>query len=298
MNSYTHLRYLPFGLILLALGTASAQNGNENTIEPGNTYRFATHLFEEGEYLRAAIEYQRYIYSAPTMPTNADSVLYKIGLCYRMGGKPPAAINYFRKIHDEHPNSPLIEEAHYEIAFSYLLSGQGQKSMKYIGTHMRLIQDDQEVLKMQKLVGLNYLRLRKWDIASALMDSLGKLDPGNPLVISTAALAKEGQNLPHKNKALAGLYSSVIPGAGKVYCGRSTDGLFSLLMIGLTGWQAYEGFHKDGVRSVKGWVYGSIGGVLYLGNIYGSVVTAQIFNEEQEAKISLKVKVLINAQAH
>lgn len=297
MNSYTHLRYLPFALTLLALGTASAQNGNGNTFEPANTYRFASHLFEEGEYLRAAIEYQRYIYSGPTMPTNADSVLYKIGLCYRMGGKPPAAINYFRKIQDEHPNSPLIEEAHYEIAFSYLLSDQSQESMKYIGTQLRFIHDEQQVLKMQKLVGLNYLTLQKWDIASALMDSLGERPDNDPLVISMAALAKRGQNLPHKNKVLAGLYSSVIPGAGKVYCGRSTDGLFSLLMIGLTGWQAYEGFHKDGVRSVKGWVYGSIGGVLYLGNIYGSVVAAQIFNEEQEAKISLEVKVLINAQA-
>lgn len=298
MNSYTHLRYLPFALTLLALATASAQNGNENTFEPANTYRFASHLFEEGEYLRAAIEYQRYVYSAPTMPANSDSVLYKIGLCYRMGGKLPAGINYFRKIQDEHPNSPLIEETHYEIAFSHLLAGQGQESMKYIGTHLRFIQNDQQVLKMQKLVGLNYLGLQKWDTASALMDSLGKLDPGNALVISMAALAKEGQDLPHKNKALAGLYSSIIPGAGKAYCGRSTDGLFSLLMIGLTGWQAYEGFDKDGVRSVKGWVYGSIGGVLYLGNIYGSVVAAQIFNEEQQTKISLKVKVLINAQAH
>ncbi|MEJ2567876.1 MAG: hypothetical protein P8Z50_03225 [candidate division WOR-3 bacterium] len=66
------------------------------------------------------------------------------------------------------------------------------------------------------------------------------------------------------------------------------------MTVGITGWQAYEGFKADGVHSVKGWIFGVVGGIFYLGNIYGSVVAADIYNEEQEVFFRLSVNKYLN----
>jgi len=284
--------------LLLAALAASAQDSPRDPFESRNTYRFASHLLEEGEYLRAAIEFQRFVYTASSIPSNLDSVLYNIGLCYRLGNKPMSAITYFRRIPDECPGSPLVDESYYQTAFSYLLADRSEQSMIYIGNNMLLVRNQDHRLNMEKLVGLNHLKNRRWDTATLHLDYIGKRAGNDPLVISMAALAHEGENLPSKNKALAGLFSTLIPGTGKMYCGRPIDGVFSLLTIGLSAWQAYDGFNKDGVKSVRGWLYGSIGGFFYLGNIYGSVVAAQMFNEEQQTGLSNKVEDLIDAQSH
>jgi hypothetical protein len=75
------------------------------------------------------------------------------------------------------------------------------------------------------------------------------------------------------------------------------DGVFSFLAVGLTSWQAYEAFDEYGSSSVKGWVYGSLASIFYLANIYGSSVAAQIYNEEQNSRLSDKVEALIDAQS-
>jgi TM2 domain-containing membrane protein YozV len=84
---------------------------------------------------------------------------------------------------------------------------------------------------------------------------------------------------------LAGTLSAIIPGTGRIYAGRLTDGLYSLLVIGTTGWQAYEGFQDDGVRSTRGWIYGAVCGFFYLGNVYGSVVAVKIHNDRLELNL-------------
>ena len=53
--------------------------------------------------------------------------------------------------------------------------------------------------------------------------------------------------------------------------------------LGVLGWGAYDGFSENGVSSRKGWTLGTIGGIFYLGNIYGSVVAAQRHNQRTEA---------------
>jgi hypothetical protein len=74
------------------------------------------------------------------------------------------------------------------------------------------------------------------------------------------------------------MYSTLIPGTGKIYTGRTADGVYSLVIIGLLAWQAYDGFEEDGVESVSGWVFGVPGALLYLANIYGSVKAVEVHN--------------------
>jgi len=280
--------------LVLAHKPLHADSLQVNYFTPKNVYSFAEYLFQEGDYLRAAGEFQRYLYGLGSSPTGADSVLYKIGFCYQLGKDFTKAINYFQRVIDNDPQSAYLTNSYYQIAYSYFLIERYRESISYSHSILPLITLDHNKLKMQQLIGLNYIYQKQWIRAANFLYSLDEATKNNSLTILLMDFAEKGQYLERKNELLAGLFSAVIPGTGKVYCGRFSDGLFSFIMVGLTGWQAYENFRKDGMRSVKGWIYGTMGGVFYLGNIYGSIVAAKIYNEKQENKLLNKVGLSIN----
>ena len=55
--------------------------------------------------------------------------------------------------------------------------------------------------------------------------------------------------------------------------------------------RAYDGYSDKGTRSVKGWIYGTIGTIFYLGNIYGSVVAVRIQNERLENDLLKRIEI-------
>jgi len=271
-----------------------ADSFQENYFTPENILRFAEHLYEEGDYLRAAGEFQRYLFCFNMLPPNTDLIFYKIGICYRLGNDFKKSIDYFQKIIENYPQSFYQNDSFYQIGYSYFLMGKYRESISFLNDHLPQVRLNPKRLKMQQLIGLNYIYQRQWSKATEFFYSLEENAKNNSFTASLMSFAKQGERLPRKSAFLAGLLSAVVPGAGKIYCYRATDGLFSLLTIGLTGWQAYEGFRKDGVNSVKGWIYGTISAFFYLGNIYGSVVAVNIYNQQLENKLLNKVGITIN----
>lgn len=264
---------------------------------PRNIYRFAEYLYDEGDYLRAAGEFQRYLFAFDSFPPLVDSIFYKIGLCYRLGGNTANAMEYFYKLIDNYPQSPYANYSYHQIALSFHLLGEYEKSNEFIELHLSDISQEHQRFKLKQLKGLNCIRQKKWSRASDFLNDLNNTEHDS-LTSSLLKFAQEGQQLTRKNKPLAGLFSAIIPGTGKIYCNRPRDGFFSLFTIGLTGWQAYDGFSKDGKHSIRGWTFGTISALFYMGNIYGSVVAAQIYNEEQEEKLLNKLKISINVNFH
>jgi len=92
-----------------------------------------------------------------------------------------------------------------------------------------------------------------------------------------------------KNKFLAGFFSAVIPGSGKLYAGKKHEAFISFLPVALNGVQAAEGYYHQQLKSPHFYVFGAIGLVFYSSNIYGSARSATIRNEEQYEKIRLKI---------
>lgn len=257
---------------------------------PHNIYRFAAYLYEERDYLRAAGEFQRYLVFLDSIPANADSILYAIGLCYRLGGDIPRAVRCFDKIVGEYPQSPYADDAYYQTALAYSVIQRYGESTAFAESHLADIRAEHCATRMKQLIALNYIQQSEWAEASSFLEGLRVDRESDSLTLLLADWARKGQELPRKNRVLAGLFSAVIPGSGKVYCGRAADGLFSFLAVGLTGWQAYEGFRRDGTSSTRGWLFGSLSGIFHLGNVYGSAVAAQIQNEEQEKKLIDRVR--------
>jgi hypothetical protein len=95
--------------------------------------------------------------------------------------------------------------------------------------------------------------------------------------------------LPHKSPLLAGALSAVIPGLGRVYIGRWQDGLVSFLLVGLSAVLSAQGFYEEGSHSVRGWIVGTTGALLYVGNVYGSAVGAVVQRRDAEEALGQEV---------
>ena len=263
---------------------ATADNPPINYYQPAHIRKFADYLYAQGDYLRAAGEYQRFLFSQPTtLEDNQNDALRRIAESYRLGGQPDHAVQFLETLLQTQPNSNL---ARYELGATYFSIGQYDKSVHFLKESQDLFQRGEYRWKSQMLIGMNKLMQKHWESA---IQHFNQFDlSGLPEAVGHHAstykgYAEKGRTLPSKSPLLAGFLSTALPGSGRVYVGRPNDALLTVFLLGVLGWAAYDGFSENGVSSRKGWTFGTIGGIFYLGNIYGSVVAAQTHNRRTEA---------------
>lgn len=281
-------------LILASLTvTASAQQDSLNLDTPSvyytpeNILRFADFLLQRSDHLRAAAEYQRYLFTGDA--GQRSHVYYQMGRCYLRASQPNQASPYFLQASQEADRSAFRDSATVAFAATLLLAGRNEKFSQT--TDSLQSENVSSFMKTQLLAlkGFHYLRQRQWQEALAT-HSLLSLDGHKQGVENSDMplfnLAQRGMNLPKKSPFLAGLMSMGLPGSGKIYAGHSFDGLYSLLLIAGSSWLAYEGYRDDGTSSMRGWLFGSMATVLYAGNIYGSVISARLYNKRYESRLA------------
>ena len=236
------------------------------------------------------------ITSAPQVNTSAifflflrnreesEQIRYKIALCYRFAGENEQAIRNFEMLLRSRPQSQFASRAYYQIGATYFLMDQFGQSVQFLRETLPHIIDAQQHAEAEQLIGLSYLMQKQWSEAGGVFKTLQ--GSGTISVREKASVyhsyAEAGAQLPTRSLLLAGALSTIVPGAGKLYTGRLGDALTSLVTIGLASWQAYDGFQRDGLSSVKGWTLGTLGGIFYVGNIYGSIISARVYNQHIE----------------
>lgn len=82
---------------------------------------------------------------------------------------------------------------------------------------------------------------------------------------------KKTLTLQQKSPALAGLYSSLVPGLGKAYYGKKKEAWTAFAATALFGIQAFESYRNAGTNSFRFIFFGTGFSLFYLSNIYGSV---------------------------
>ena len=274
------------GVLFLMFCFASTLWGSENSstqidyYTPQNLRKFADYLYNQGDYLHAAGEYQRYAFIAPQ---DADAILPRIAASYRLGGRVDQAIRYLSTILQQRP---ISDQARYELGASYFWIQDYDESHHVLEESQGLFEDENYIAKSQLLMGLNYLMQKRWDMASQHLNEL-QTSTMAPEFRESARLhrqyAEDGKRLSSKSPLLAGVLSTFLPGTGRLYVGRPNDAILTVFLLGLMGWQAYDGFSENGRSSRKSWTLGTLGGIFYLGNIYGSAVAAQVYNRRTGA---------------
>ena len=279
MNNREKLKFaFIFFLSLFFVSVVSAEMPLDY-YSPENVRKFADFLYEEGDYLRAVGEYQRYLFYEPQ---ESEAINYRIAVCYRFGGKTEQAIQSFETLLRTYPESKYISRIYYQIGATYFVMDQFDRSVQFLSEALPRITDSRQHAEAEQLIGLSYLMQKRWSDAGNVFSELQASDIMRirEKAVVYNVYAERGADLPTRSPFLAGMLSTIVPGAGRLYTGRLGDALTSLFTVGFTGWQAYDGFRRDGLASAKGWTLGTLCGIFYVGNIYGSVISARVYNRD------------------
>ena len=83
-----------------------------------------------------------------------------------------------------------------------------------------------------------------------------------------------------KSPLVAAAASALVPGLGKVYAGELAEGVSAFLTVGSLAAITAENWSRNGFTNWKTLLFGTLGTVFYIGNIYGSYVSVSIHNDE------------------
>lgn len=161
----------------------------------------------------------------------------------------------------------------------------GAVSDAYLGNYSR-------GLELVKAYGGPETELKQYEIAAfslLLDDAQGYGEAAQHFTFADYSLA-EGEKTfgkiydsrfgqKQKCPALAAAMSAVIPGAGKFYSGRKDEGIVSFLTVGIFAGLTAECWIKKGPTDWRTIVFGTLGSLFYIGNIYGSYVSVGIYND-------------------
>ena len=200
----------------------------------------------------------------------SDTLDYLKGLTLYTAKKLDLATESFAKIP---ASSPYYEKGLYFGAVSQAYLGNYADGLKLISAAQP------SELKQYELAAFSLL----------LNDKVSYEQAAKQFTYSDYSLA-EGENIfgkiyedryngRQKSPALAGLMSAVIPGAGKFYAGRKDEGFAAFFTVGIFAGLTAECWVKKGPKDWRTIVFGTLGSLFYIGNIYGSYMSVGIYND-------------------
>ncbi|MBD3286331.1 hypothetical protein GF359_07270 [candidate division WOR-3 bacterium] len=237
---------------------------------------FADHLYATGDFQRAALEYERIGFMLETDTPLASYALLRAGESLLRQGERERASQIY--------SAGLGKFKDDEHRYTYGLIRSSFPEGKYIQVDTLAANLEGTELNRQGTVYRSFALAFAGDTAGAVQHfaSLQETLPGN------AALRLIRTPPRHRSPFFIATLSTVLPGAGQAYCGRWGDAWQSFSVTALmTGAGVYYlAFSQDSTsaNTVKGIVFTSLGGLFWLGNIYGAVNAALDYNEYEERK--------------
>lgn len=237
--------------------------------------RFADYLFKEGEYYRAITEYYRLLYNH-TDSTQEIKILRNIGLCYFHGADYEGYISFIKKnrIHFQ-SNSIIRTEMDLYLGKSYYHINKYPKAittLEWSNVNPNNLFFDET----QFLLGISYARIFNWQAAIKKMQLIKQDSTKKIFAEKFSRSLKDFSNLPKRSPFLAGTLSSIVPGAGYLYCNRKGTGLTSFIINGLLIWTIRDAIINKQYGFATAASFFGIG--WYVGNIKGSIDAAEIYN--------------------
>lgn len=244
-------------------------------------YLIGNSLKEEAKALVDDIDYESYFLNSGIV----DSINFLKGWILYSNKELVDASAFFEKVNQ---TSNLYTKANLYNAISNAYIGDYKKSNQILNSFEDSIGQYKSMYNLQK-AGLSLLErdfnLYNYYRSKFTYDNFAISD-------QEKALEEIFNNFKsHKKKSpyMAGLLSSLIPGLGKVYAGSYGEGVSSFLLIGSLGAITAENWIRNGLLNWKTIVFGTIGMVFYIGNIYGSISSVKIYYEDYNHKQNISI---------
>ena len=273
----------PFGRSMARADSPSLSPPSGIPLDPSAQFDFSEHLFKEGDYENALLEYKRFVHFFPN-DGRAGSALFQTGVSYFKIGKFSDSIQTFETVIARFSDTPLFEKSHFMISQCHRRLGEPSLAVNTLHNLIVVTKDTDVKDKAHFESGWLYLEMPwKAESIEKARQSFSQVSEENQQKYKVEALitrldrVQTGiDKIPSKNPVLAGSLS-IIPGLGQIYCGRYQDALISFVLNGGLILAAKEAF--DDRNNALGGVISFVGLGFYAGNIYGASTSAHKYNE-------------------
>lgn len=225
----------------------------------------------------------------PGSPSSCTDSLhyYKGWSLYSLKSLEPSAYEFLKVS----PTSPFYNKSRFFAAYNQMHLGN-YPSAKEILNQLNTLDKETENLRMFQLAGISLLEkdFTAFDNLANRIDSSHYILHNEYLKLNSYVDLITSHR--KKSPAVAGILSALIPGSGKMYVGKTAQGISSLIAVAGFGLVTMENWKRNGPENFKTILFGAIFTTFYVGNIYGSVHLSKI--SENEFQHEYQNKILFN----
>ena len=230
---------------------------------------FADHLLHNRDYLRAVEEYRK----LENYKIN-DSILIRIAYSTVEMGHYEDADSAISLIPPMSPFYGLASFLNLRNSYARL-----DRTNDYFGERRKLPEINTDFPNASPDLQLSFSRLHFfWKLKASphenLLRETGIFENEDRDTVSS--FVNSALNPPLKSPLLAGILSSVVPGLGKIYVERPEEALIGFALTVASGYISYTSFKAD--HPVRGWIFGGLSSLFYLGNVYGTISATEQYN--------------------
>ena len=237
----------------------------------GQIEKFANHLLNEQDYLRASEQYQLLL----PLKTN-DTINLRLAKCYVKLDTLELADVYLAKI----SNGSLAARGVAD-RYKYLFTnGRYKDIISGFETHKGLSTFTTHFIHPLYHAICWRERLTRPDDSTAL-----ELFPVKERD-SVAYYRHELLNTTKKSPVTAAILSAILPGAGKFYTGNYGDGAMAFVSTGLFAYLSVYNIQHH--HTTKAYIFTALGSLYYAANIYGAAASAHICNAQYLLNLQIR----------
>lgn len=236
---------------------------------------FVKYLQSKGQYASANSVLQK-IDTANLAQPQKDSLYYEIAWQAYTQKKLDSAVIFFQKISSA---DSRFKKASFFASYCQAYTKKFDESRL---TLLSIAPKDsvENELRNFELAGLallqrDYKKYQSYQAGFSFNSYILKQEETNLNKYNTVLIAQR-----KKSPVVAGVLSAIIPGSGKWYAGKKKQGIAAFLPVISAGFLTLEAYNRGGLKDARFWLYGTVFSTFYIGNIWGSVVSVKIKNQE------------------
>ncbi len=270
------MRYLVVIILLLIVESGFAQNNNE--------IPFIRYLIDKGYYQEAIFLMEKDTFNYKKL--QRDSLNYYKGWAYYTLKNLGESTLSLVKVGKE---SPFYRKSYFFAGYNQIYLGKYDEA-RDIFREMNISDEPYLSLLNFEISGVEMLE-GNFETAEDILKNVNRENATLNMQASTLEdIEKELKNHRSKSPVLAGMMSAIVPGSGKIYLGKTGAGIASMISTIGFGLITWENYRKAGPTNAKTIIFGSIFAFNYVSNIYGSVISVKVM--ENEFKNSLHNQIL------
>jgi TM2 domain-containing membrane protein YozV len=280
------LRFTGF-FVLLFLGCLSAKAQTSPSFD--EEMKFMQHLVKQKQYANVVLLGTQ-LRPKFNNSSQKSRLALEIGMAYRQLEQPDSATQAFGWVT---PDFEFYNKAKFYQSLSLINVRRYAEALQALDTLPITNRDSlQTELRQFQQAGIALLQqdYRQFDKKSqAFSFQYAAFASQERKLLSFAQKLKK---MPRRSPFVAGVLSAIVPGTGKIYAGKTSQGLNMLFQNLFLGAQATEALIKDGVASPRFIIYGALFSFFYIGNIWGSVLSVKM--QQREVYETIRHEVLFN----